>query len=185
MNKLSFLAVAVAFVGTSACVRSTDQAVNSAGAPGSLEVELTQGGLSTGQRGLHHSGMVEFGQPRAEVVAAISAALGRPSATGRNTDCPTGAVDYVSYGPLDLHFENGRFAGWVMDGAANPPIESYQGLRVGLLRSELDGDSEVVVDNDSTLGTELSVDGIGAILSGPGQNARIKTLFAGVTCFAR
>jgi hypothetical protein len=49
----------------------------------------------------------------------------------------------------------------------------------------LDADAEIKVMRDSTLGTELSVNGIGVLMSGPKATDRVVNLFAGVTCFAR
>jgi hypothetical protein len=172
----------------SACTRSTDTAINSAGSqehPGQ-KVELGEGGLSTGSVGLHHSNQVTFGQPRAKVIKEISEVLGRPTGRGRNAECPSGPVDWVSFGTLSLNFEGGRFAGWVIDEAGAPELESYHGLSFGDDRSEVEGsDMEVELVPDSTLGTELIVDGIGVLMSGPGQNDRVTNLFSGVTCFAR
>ena len=168
-----------------ACTRSADTRINSASAAGNQEVQLMAEGLTTGSRGLHHSNIINFGAPRAQVEAAIRGAIGAPTAGGRNADCPTGTVDYVTFGALNLNFENGRFVGWVVDGAGNPELETYHGLSVGDRRSELDGDAEITVDENSTLGTELVVDGVGALLDGAGPNGRVTTLFSGVTCFAR
>lgn len=186
MKKNALVPLMLAFAATGAC-RSSDLGVRSAGAaehPGQ-SVGLTKGGLTTGSVGLHHSTLIEFGEPRAQVISKLQAALGGPSAQGRNEDCPNGPVDFLSYGPMDLHFTNGRFVGWVIDEAGAPEFESYRGLSFGDRRSDLDGDAEIEVMSDSTLGTELTVDGIGVLMSGPGQSDRVENLFAGVTCFAR
>lgn len=151
---------------------------------GNQEMELIGEGFSSGSRGLHHSNMITFGQPQAQVVQQVSAILGQPSQTGRNADCPTGAVDFVNYGSLGLHFEGGRFVGWVLDGPS-PALESYHGLAVGMRRSALADELAAEVDANSTLGTEVTVNGIGALLSGAGADARVTSLFTGVTCFAR
>ena len=148
------------------------------------KIELTGEGFSSGAVGLHHSNMISFGQPQAQVVEQVSGILGSPSATGRNADCPSGAVDFVSYGALDLHFEGGRFAGWVLDGPS-PALESYHGLVIGMQRSALADELVAEPVANSTLGTEVTVNGIGALLSGAGADARVTNLFAGVTCFAR
>lgn len=153
-------------------------------AAGAQSIELTGEGFSSGAVGLHHSNMIGFGQPQAQVVEQVTAILGQPSATGRNADCPSGAVDFVSYGSLDLHFEGGRFAGWVLDGPS-PALESYHGLRVGLERSALADELAAEPVANSTLGNEVTVNGVGALLSGPTANARVTNLFSGVTCFAR
>ncbi len=153
-------------------------------AAGSQQIELTGEGFSSGAAGLHHSNMISFGQPQAQVVEQVSAILGQPSATGRNADCPSGAVDFVSYGSLDLHFEGGRFAGWVLDGPS-PALESYHGLAIGVRRSALADELAAEAVANSTLGTEVTVNGIGALLSGAGADATVTNLFSGVTCFAR
>ena len=207
MKRIALLPLVAALAATGACARSSDAANAQAGGnttsvgakpveqPASKRagdamaaaqsVELIGNGLTTGSRGLHHSNIVEFGQPRATVIASIAAALGKPTATGSNADCPSGPVDYASFGPLDLHFEDDRFAGWVIDEAGGPEIESRNGLSFGDRRSELDGDAKVETVRDSTLGHELSVDGVGVLMSGPGPSDRVENLFAGVTCFAR
>ncbi len=153
-------------------------------ADASQKIELTGEGFSSGAVGLHHSNMISFGQPQAQVVEQVTAILGSPSATGRNADCPSGPVDFVSYGALDLHFEGGRFAGWVLDGAS-PALESYHGLAIGTRRSALADEMAAEPVANSTLGNEVTVNGIGAMLSGPGADAQVTNLFSGVTCFAR
>lgn len=153
--------------------------------PGSMQVVLGREALMTGQVGLHPGTTIAFGAPKAEVVSAISAIRGQPTGTGRNNECPSGAVDFAAWGALTAHFENDRFAGWVVDGETSPALNDDRGLAVGARRNELDGDAEITPVPDSSLGTEISVDGIGAILESAAPNARIKTLFSGVTCFAR
>ncbi len=186
MNKVALAPLVLALVMSAACTRSTDASVNSAAAGGGGQtVQLAAGGLTTGSQGLHHSNIIEFGEPRAAVVSQLSAILGRPSASGRNAECPSGPVDFVSFGALDLHFENGRFAGWVIDEAGRPKLQSYHGLSFGDRRSELDGDADIVVAQDSSLGTELSFNDIGVLMSGPGASDRVTALFSGTTCFAR
>lgn len=150
------------------------------------ELRLTGNGLATASPGLHSSGQLTFGQSRDKVVAAITAIRGAPTATGRNAECPSGAVDFVSYGPLDLHFQGGRFAGWVLDAAATPPIEEEYGLRIGWTRADLaSSDQGPATFKTGSLGPEFDFGGIGGLLDGPGRNAKVTTLFAGVTCFAR
>lgn len=148
------------------------------------EMDLTGEGFTAGQRGLHHNDQIAFGQPQAEVVRQVSAILGAPSATGRNAECPNGAVDYVSFGGLDLHFQDGRFAGWLLDGD-QPALDTYQGLAVGARRADLTDELEAEPVEGSTIGDEVMVNGVGAMLNGPGADARVTSLFAGVTCFAR
>lgn len=153
---------------------------------GNGELRLIEKGFATGAPGLHAGGSIEFGKPKDEVLAALTAIRGQPTATGRNEDCPSGPVDYASFGPLDVHFEDNRFAGWVLDGQASPRIENEWGYAIGMQRSELGaGDRDAPKFEKTSLGTEFSAEGIGGIMDGDGPNARVATLFSGVTCFAR
>ncbi|HEY0114821.1 MAG TPA: hypothetical protein VGB54_03780 [Allosphingosinicella sp.] len=150
------------------------------------ELRLTGNGLATASPGLHSSGQLAFGQAREEVLAAVTATRGRPTASGRNAECPSGPVEFAEFGPLALHFENGRFAGWVLEAAATPPIEEEYGLAIGTTRADLqESDQGPATFENGSLGPEFDFNGIGGLLDGPGSQAKVKTLFAGVTCFAR
>lgn len=185
MTKMKLVPLVLAIAAISACTPGIG--ISSAGGPDGpgQSVELASGGLTTGSVGLHHSTTIDFGTPRAQVLALLRPALGAPTAGGRNADCPSGPVDFVSYGPVDLHFEDGKFSGWVIDEAGKPDLQSYHGLSFGDRRSDFDGDVEINVMADSSLGTELSVNGIGVLMSGPGGSGQVTNLFAGTTCFAR
>jgi hypothetical protein len=186
MKKIALVPLVLVLAATAACSRSTDTPINSSGsAEASETVELAAGGLTTGSRGLHHSNLIQFGAPRATVVSQLTDILGSPTGTGRNAECPSGPVDFVNFGALGLHFGGGRFTGWVIDEAGEPRLESYHGLKIGDRRDALDADADIEVDANSSLGTELSFNGIGVLLSGPRPSDRVTTLFSGTTCFAR
>jgi hypothetical protein len=167
---------------------ATDAQQASGNAQGSTAPELRLGreALLAGQPGLDASATLAFGRSRHQVVDAVAAIRGPPTATGRNAECPSGAVDYARFGSLTLHFDESGFAGWVVDGAAQPPLRTEQGIGIGSRRSELGkGDQEGPTVENGSLGPEFSLNGIGGILDGDGHNARITSLFSGVTCFAR
>jgi hypothetical protein len=149
------------------------------------QLHLAEGGFTSGSPGLHHANLIEFGQSQAEVTQALTEILGPPQ-TGRNGDCPDGPVEYANFGELGVHFRDGKFVGWVLDGEMSPVLESYQGIRIGMQRSGLSaGDGDPPTFEQSSLGSEFTADGISGLLEGSGANARVKTLFSGVTCFAR
>jgi hypothetical protein len=150
------------------------------------QLHLAEGGFTWGSPGLHHANTIEFGQAQADVTRALSDILGPPSRTGRNAECPTGAVDVATFGTLDVHFQDGKFVGWVLDGQMNPVLETYHGLKIGQARGEISaGDGEETSFEQSSLGSEFSAGGVGGMLDGSGPNAKVSTLFSGVTCFAR
>lgn len=181
------LAIILAMVAAACSRTATGDVATASDGVGGSNVHLAADGLTTGSRGLHHSTLISFGDTRNDVLARLRPALGAPTAGGRNAECPTGAVDFVKFGTLNLNFENNRFVGWVVDGASEPAIETYQGLQFGMARSEVDADAEAEAEAQpgSTLGNEWVIDGVGALFDGDGPDARVKTLFSGVTCFAR
>jgi len=149
------------------------------------QLHLAEGGFTSGSPGLHHANLISFGQSQAEVTQALTEILGPPQ-TGRNGDCPDGPVEFANFGELGVHFRDGKFVGWVLDGEMNPVLETYQGIKIGMQRSGLSaGDGDPPTFEQSSLGSEFTADGIGGLLEGSGANARVKTLFSGVTCFAR
>lgn len=127
-----------------------------------------------GSRGLG-PGLV-FGTARAEAVAAATAAFGAPSGSEHNEECGEGPMDFVSFGGLQLGFQEGRLAGWSMSGA-QPPLRTARGIGIGSLRSDL---GSVAVDEQSSLGPEFEIEGVGGILDESG--ARVEALWAGLPC---
>lgn len=127
-----------------------------------------------GGRGLEPG--LAFGMARAEAVAAATAAFGAPSGSGHNDECGEGPMDFVSFGGLQLGFQEGRLAGWSMSGA-RPALRTARGIGIGSLRSALGG---VSVDEQSSLGPEFEIEGVGGILDESG--ARVEALWAGLAC---
>jgi hypothetical protein len=127
-----------------------------------------------GSRGLGPG--LAFGMARAEAVAAATAAFGAPSGSGHNEECGEGPMDFVSFDGLQLGFQEGRLAGWSMSGG-RPPLRTARGIGIGSLRSALGG---VAVDEESSLGPEFDIDGVGGILDESG--ARVVALWAGLPC---
>jgi hypothetical protein len=119
---------------------------------------------------------IAFGMARAEAVAAARAAFGTPTHTGRNDECGEGPMDFVSFGDLQLAFQDDRLAGWSLSGAS-PPLRTAGGLTVGSPRDAL---GEAEIDEESTLGPEFEVDGVGGILDRQGR--AVEALWAGYTC---
>ena len=85
-------------------------------------------------------------------------------------------MDFVSFGDLQLAFQDGRLAGWSL-GGARPALRTAEGLTVGSPRSAL---GEAEIDEESTLGPEFELAGIGGILDQQGRT--VEALWAGSTC---
>lgn len=117
-----------------------------------------------------------FGTPRDQAVAAARAAFGQPTGREHNDECGEGPMDFVSFGHLQLSFQEGRLVGWSVDDP-RPDLRTAGGLHVGAPRSAL-GSTEV--EEESSLGAEFAVGDIGGILDE--QGARIQALWAGAVC---
>lgn len=117
-----------------------------------------------------------FGMPRGEAVAAATAVFGVPSASGHNDECGQGPMDFVSYNDLQLAFQEDRLVGWSL-GGPRPSLRTAGGLGIGAPRSAL---GQTDIDEESSLGPEFEVDGVGGILDQ--QGSAVEALWAGSTC---
>lgn len=143
---------------------------------GAHAVALDPEGLRLVDRQSGSTAALAFGQPAAQVVAAVSAAQGSaPSDRGTNSECGAGALDYATWSDgLMLWFQNGAFAGWAVN-ETGPTLMS--GVGVGSSRADLEG-AHVIEVQESTLGTEFNFGGVSGIL----EDSRISNLWAGVSC---
>jgi hypothetical protein len=116
-----------------------------------------------------------FGTAQSDAIAAATAAFGKASPLEHNDECGEGPMDFVSFGDLQLGFQEGKLAGWSMDGS-KPALRTAGGLAVGAPRSAL-GNVALV---DSSLGQEFYLGAVGGILSEDGET--IAALWAGYPC---
>lgn len=85
-------------------------------------------------------------------------------------------MDFVSFGGLQLAFQDGKLAGWSLSGTV-PALRTKSGLTVGSPRRAL---GAIEIDEESSLGPEFEADGIGGVLDEEGE--KIVALWAGYTC---
>ena len=125
-----------------------------------------------------------FGMPQEQLLALLEGFRG-PADAGTNPECGAGPVDYAVWADgLTLNFQESRFAGWALDERAAGSHATMSGIGPGSTRRELEAAHEVAVEQTS-LGTEFTAGGIGGVLDGPGPDARITAMWAGVTCVFR
>lgn len=123
---------------------------------------------------------IPFGTSRVDTLAAL-ATRGTP-ATGTNSECGAGPLAWARYADgLTLNFQDDRFAGWSVDRSAGGRVTTMAGIGPGSTRTALESAYAITLP-DSTLGTEFAAGDLGGLLDGPGPNARITDLWAGVTC---
>ncbi|HEV2865961.1 MAG TPA: hypothetical protein VGX37_05560 [Allosphingosinicella sp.] len=118
---------------------------------------------------------IAFGMPRDRAVAAATAAFGAPTRSEHNDECGEGPMDFVQFHGLSLSFQEGRLAGWSL-AEAEPALRTSAGIGVGSPRSAL-GAAPV---EDSTLGPEFDLSGVGGVLDEGGS--RVIALWAGLVC---
>ena len=85
-------------------------------------------------------------------------------------------MDFVSFGGLQLAFQDGKLAGWSLS-EAEPALRTAGGLAIGAPRSAL-GDAEI--SEDDGFGPGFSEGEVSGVLDE--QGARIAGLSAGSIC---
>ena len=131
--------------------------------------------------------LLAFGTPRAQAEEAVGRAFDHPPERTRNEECGAGPMDFTAYGPLQLNFQDGGFVGWFLDGAGPSAID---GIGIGSTRAQVRSSRTLTMIPDSTLGEEfalgeLTEESIGGFFDGPGAQAKVTQLFAGINCFFR
>lgn len=127
-----------------------------------------------------------FGIKQNDLLASLERVRGA-AAQGTNSDCGAGPVQYANWADgLSIVFQDGRFAGWGLDGRAAGAIATADGIGPGATRAQLDDAIGPPVQvRQSSLGTEFSAGAYHGLLDGPGATARITDMWAGVSCVAR
>lgn len=127
-----------------------------------------------------------FGSPQSDVLSSLKRVRG-DAVEGTNQDCGAGPVQYAQWKDgLSLVFQNGRFAGWGVDGRARSGIATADGIGIGTTRAELDDAIGPPLDiRQTSLGTEFSAGQYHGVFDGAGANARITDMWAGASCIAR
>ncbi|MES2442460.1 MAG: hypothetical protein V4574_06485 [Pseudomonadota bacterium] len=121
-----------------------------------------------------------FGMGRDVAVPMISAALGKPTDTGRNDECGQGPMETVAFtGGLTLFFQEGKFVGW--DLGDKSALATAAGIGIGSTLRQVREAMTVTVE-ESTLGHEFSAGDLGGLLSAAAPDGKVEHLWAGSTC---
>lgn len=127
-----------------------------------------------------------FGMTQADTLSALERVRGK-AAKGTNADCGAGPVQYANWADgLSLVFQNGRFAGWSLDGRAADGITTADGIGIGTTRAELDSAiGTPLVVRATSIGTEFTAGAYYGVFDGRVANSRITNMWTGVNCVAR
>lgn len=125
-----------------------------------------------------------FGMPMDELISWLEAIRG-PADRGTNEECGAGPLDFTVWADgLTLYFQNGAFAGWALDPRAKGVHGTMSGIGPGSTRAELEAAYDVMVEQ-TTLGAEFTAGGLSGVLEGDGPEARIGSMWAGLSCVFR
>jgi hypothetical protein len=128
---------------------------------------------------------IAFGRPQDEVLRVLEQLLG-PAEHGENAECGAGPVQFATWPDgLSLTFQNQQFAGWGLGRRTAGRHSTAAGIGPGSTRQAMEAVYADVSVMQSSLGEEFSAGGFFGVLDGPGQNAKITDMWAGVACIAR
>jgi hypothetical protein len=121
-----------------------------------------------------------FGMQRDVAVPMVSAALGKPSDTGRNDECGQGPMETVEFaGGLTMFFQEGKFVGWDLDDTS--AFQTAAGIGIGSTLKQVREVMTVSVE-ESSLGHEFASGDLGGLLSASAPEGKVTALWAGSTC---
>jgi opacity protein-like surface antigen len=128
---------------------------------------------------------MSFGMAKADAVKMLTAALGSPIEQAENQDCGAGSLGYAAFRDgLSLYFQDGKFAGWDLDGRENGKFTTGNGIGIGMTRKALEAAGPVEV-GETTIGQEFTLGDMSGLLSSAAPDGKVTNLWAGVTCIAR
>jgi hypothetical protein len=129
---------------------------------------------------------VAFGLGKAEALAMLKGALGDPIEQAVNQECGPGPLAYAAFRDgLSVYFQDGKFAGWDLDGRDGGKFTTMNGIGLGSTRKGVEDSGTDVSVAESSIGTEFRMGAMSGLLDGKGADAKVTNLWAGVTCIAR
>jgi hypothetical protein len=129
---------------------------------------------------------VTFGTSHDSTLQILGAALGNPMEQARNDECGAGPLDYAAFrGGLSLYFQDGKFAGWDLDGREKGGVFALaNGIGIGSTRRQLEAAGDVRV-RESTIGHEFALGDLSGLIDSSAATGKVTNLWAGTTCIAR
>ena len=118
-------------------------------------------------------------------IADVSSALGKHTETSQNSECPAGAMSFITWSNgLTMNAIGKRFVGWaVRRNTESVNLTMMNGIGLGKTLTDLKENYSNVEVIESTLGTEFFVpDSLSGLLSANEPNGVITNLWSGVAC---
>ncbi len=157
---------------------------------------LTSNALQLVDRQTGASTDITFGKPIEQMLGIVSKVLlVQPSNVGINSECGAGPLKMASWSNgLTVVFQEQktnavpasewRFVGWYMgDGSgSSEKLNTFAGIGIGSARAEMES-AYVINVQKTSLGYEFSTaEGLYGIFDGGGQDAKITSLWSGLSC---
>ena len=118
-------------------------------------------------------------------ITAISSALGEPIETTENSECPAGAMNFITWSNgLTMNAIGERFAGWtVHQNTKGANLTTMNGIGLGKTLTDLKKNYSDIEVTQTTLGTEFIVsDSLFGLLSTNEPNGVITNFWSGIAC---
>jgi hypothetical protein len=126
--------------------------------------------------------LLPFGTPRIKAESAVGVIVGTPMTRGSSDECSAGIVDYTELrGGLQMTFQDDKFVGWTINGAASP-FKTAKGIGIGSPRQSLDAGYGDATAEESSLGLLFSGGGFVGILDQEGIEGIVTDIWAGTVC---
>ena len=171
-----------------ACGKSEEPpAAEATQASAPLEQRLAGARLVVDANGLAAKGEEgpRFGAARAEVDGLAEKAFGAAGETSRNEECGAGPMEFSQYGPLQVAYQDGNFAGWFL--RAGEGVVTSDGIAPGTTTLEALQLERQVQQLNTTLEGEFqyTTADYGTITGFAEPDGTITALQAGGSCFFR
>ena len=159
---------------------------------GKVLLVLTSNAIQLVDRQTGSSKEINFGIPLTQMVEITGNVLEmEPSSIGINQECGAGPLQMASWSNgLTLVFKQTKnqkewkFAGWYMGKSpgTSKTLTTMAGIGIGSTRAEMES-AYVIEVSKTTLGHEFSTSsGLYGIFDGSGKDARISSLWSGLSC---
>ena len=129
-------------------------------------------------------GPLRFGTDQAPVLATLTAVFGEPTSFGTDEECPPGPAEVATFADgLTATFQDGSFVGWTV--RAPSPLTTSAGIGIGSTLGDVQAAQPATTVEETSLGWELTIGAMAAIVSGPSPTDVVENLMAGTSCIFR
>jgi hypothetical protein len=158
---------------------------------------LTSNGLQVINKNTGSTSEIPFGKPFDQMIEIINNVLqSKPTTIGINSECGAGPLKMASWNNgLTVVFQNKKsesktpesnwqFAGWFVGSNSknSKEISTMAGIGIGSTRAEMES-AYVLSVSKTSLGYEFSTSsGLFGIFDGPNKEAKITSLWSGLSC---